>query len=210
MVAAASASGIEARKNLLKPGGEVSQLFLAQNPVALVVGSSVFVHGGLHPNHLDYGLKRMNAEASEWIRGQSKDEDAGVPWFLQGRNAIVWSRMYSQQSEERCDCEMLKEALQKLPGTRRMVVGHTVQYPMGINSVCNDSVFRVDVGASSGVVDAEPEVLEIVEDRIVRRLRSNQAAQVLVSASDALRMFKHPFWHWGGQPNQAPLNSIVK
>ena len=180
-----SASGAEARRRALRPGGPLSTAFLARHPVALVVGSSVFVHGGLHPTHLEYGIRRMNREASEWIRGDSADE--AVPWFLSGRNAIVWSRQYSMPSERQCDCEMLREALTRLPGARRMVVGHTVQHPMGINGACGGTVFRVDVGASSGVADADPEVLEIIEDREVRRLRANQQAQVLVSAQEAAK-----------------------
>ncbi len=80
-----------------------------------------------------------------------------------------------------------------------------MQYPRGITAACNDSVFRVDVGASSGVADAEPEVLEVIDDRLVRKLRANQAAQVLVSASDALRSFKTPFWSWVGGAKAALL-----
>jgi len=67
-----SSSGVEARREALKPGGSISAAFLARNPVALVVGSTVFVHGGLHPRHLKYGVERMNRETSEWIRGDSK------------------------------------------------------------------------------------------------------------------------------------------
>jgi len=189
-----SATGLEARREALKPGGHLSKHFLAHYPVALVVGSSVFVHGGLHPKHADYGIERMNSEASEWIRGESKE--SAVPWFLSGRNAIVWSRMYSMPQEEKCDCGMLFEALGKLPRkrgneeTRRMVVGHTIQYPMGINAVCDGSVFRVDVGASKGCADAEPEVLEIIEDREVRRLRAHVAPQILVGATEAVKKYK--------------------
>ena len=187
-IADISSSGLEARKRALRPGGTVSKTFLAHNPVALVVGGSVFVHGGLPPKHLDYGIERMNHETSQWMWGESSNP--AVPWFLNGRNAIVWSRMYSMPNEESCNCEMLQQTLGKLPDTTRMIVGHTVQYPMGINSACGDSVFRVDVGFSSGVMDAEPEVLEIINDREVRRLRAYQSAQVLVSSADAEKRHK--------------------
>ena len=71
-----------------------------------------------------------------------------------------------------------------------MVVGQTVQYPEGINAACDGSVFRVDVGQSSGVCGAEPEVLEIVQDREVRRIRAQASVQVLVSASQALKKYR--------------------
>jgi hypothetical protein len=40
-----------------------------------------------------------------------------------------------------------------------MVVGHTPQMG-GLNAECNGRVWRVDVGMSSGVLNAEPQVLE--------------------------------------------------
>lgn len=44
----------------------------------------------------------------------------------------------------------------------RMVVGHTPQ--SRINTALSGRVWRVDVGASKGVMNGIPEVLEIVKD----------------------------------------------
>jgi hypothetical protein len=52
---------------------------------------------------------------------------ARMPGFLGGRHAVVWTRDYSAESEGRCDCEALEQALAMIPGARRMVVGHTIQ-----------------------------------------------------------------------------------
>ena len=57
-------------------------------------------------------------------------------------------------------------------GLKGMVVGHTPQIANGINSTCNDTVWRVDIGASQAfdVFDKiknsgrKPSVLEIVDD----------------------------------------------
>lgn len=70
----------------------------------------------------------------------------------------------------RCDCDTLREALRLIPGAQRLVVGHTIQRPMGINGVCGGRVWRVDVGMSQGCGNSQPEVLEILEDREVRVL----------------------------------------
>lgn len=48
-------------------------------------------------------------------------------------------------------------------GAARMVVGHTPQMS-GCNCECEGKIWRIDVGMSSGVLDATPEVLEIVND----------------------------------------------
>ena len=182
-----SKSDDEARQRAFGPGGGASVRFLAPNPVALAVGSTLFAHGGLHPNHIDYGMDRMNREASEWIRGEGGKQ---CPWFLHGRNSVVWSRMYSIPDESMCKCELLQTALDQLPGSQRMVVGHTIQHPFGINGACDDSVFRVDVGMSSGCSDAAPEVLEIIDDRIVKRLRGRLNTQVLVDPAKAAAKYR--------------------
>lgn len=156
-----------ARFEALRPGGEFSRRFLAPNPVILAIGSTVFVHGGLLPHHVEYGIEKINHETQDWIlHGSLKD----MPRFLSGRKAVVWARDYSHENEEYCDCEALKEALSKVPGAKRMVVGHTIQ-EHGINSACDDQVHRVDVGLSRGCGDGTPEVLVIHNDTTVERLK---------------------------------------
>lgn len=53
------------------------------------------------------------------------------------------------------------------------MVGHTIQ-EAGINSACDGKVLRIDVGLSRGCGDGDPEVLEILHDRTVRRLSEVQ------------------------------------
>lgn len=152
------------------PGGEVTRRFLAPNPVVLQVGSTLFVHGGLLRQHVDHGLGSINREAQEWMLSGKASEKPG---FLSGRNAVVWSRHYSAASTDCCDCEQLAEVLGRLPGAARMVVGHTIQ-EAGISSACGGKVLRIDVGLSRGCGNGSPEVLEIVDDRVVRRLTEVQ------------------------------------
>lgn len=147
-----------ARYAALRPGGPLATRFLAQNPVAVQVGNTLFVHGGLLPEHCEYGLHRINQEIREWMLGNTGS--AEQPDLVRGRNSLVWARHYSHVEESKCDCEVLKEALQKMDGVDRVVVGHTVQQPGGISTACDGKVIRVDVGMSKGVADARPEVRE--------------------------------------------------
>lgn len=57
----------------------------------------------------------------------------------------------------------LDSTLQQL-GAKAMVVGHTPQMS-GLNAECNGRIWRVDVGMSSGVLNAEPQVLEFSKDK---------------------------------------------
>lgn len=38
---------------------------MARHPVVLQIGSNVFVHAGLLPSHVEYGLERINRYAAE-------------------------------------------------------------------------------------------------------------------------------------------------
>lgn len=160
-----------ARLAALQPGGHIAQRFFARHHTVLQIGSTVFVHGGILPSHADYGLERINRESQQWISGQNPQQE---PAFLGGRSAVVWAREYSTEDARRCDCSALQEALGKIPGSKRMVVGHTIQ-EQGINSACAERVFRIDVGMSKGCGNGEPEVLEIVNDSTVRRLHEPRA-----------------------------------
>ena len=53
--------------------------------------STLFVHGGLLPEHAQYGMERLNAETAAWLQGRTPT----MPEFLGGRSAIVWAREYS-------------------------------------------------------------------------------------------------------------------
>ena len=66
-----------------------------------------------------------------------------------------------------------------------MVVGHTIQ-EQGITMACDGLVVRVDVGLSEGCTDGVPEVLEIIDDKIVRVLSARQPAAARKKATTFL------------------------
>ncbi|XP_021716264.1 shewanella-like protein phosphatase 1 isoform X1 [Chenopodium quinoa] len=171
--------GIIARSVLLQPGGRLSRE-LARHPIVLQVNDWVFCHGGLLPHHVGYGIERMNKEVSHWMRVEhDNDEDTTSPLpFIatRGYDSVVWNRLYSRDTSDLADYEinqiheMLEETLRAL-GAKAMVVGHTPQID-GVNCEYNCSIWRVDVGMSSGVLNSRPEVLEINGDK-ARAIRSH-------------------------------------
>ncbi|KAK9825447.1 hypothetical protein WJX81_001287 [Elliptochloris bilobata] len=199
------------RQHALAPGGAVTRRFLAPHPVALQVGSTVFVHGGILPEHAEYGLERLNADCRAWMEGVP---DAQMPVFLGGRRAVVWARDYSNEDERQCDCSALAEALGMLPGAQRMVVGHTIQ-DAGINSACGGRVLRIDVGLSAGCGDGDPQVLEILNDSEVRRLHEGQPPAPLPSGLQESPppepVPRVPFWQWAAKQRQdAPPPPVLQ
>ncbi|GLJ13106.1 hypothetical protein SUGI_0205290 [Cryptomeria japonica] len=164
-----------ARTAALRPGGPISARFLSTHPTVVVVGGSVFAHGGLLPAHVFHGLERINEEVRDWIKGNKGPRG---PSFLHGRDAVVWLRKYSGRSckGEECHCTLLDQALASIPGARRMIVGHTIQ-TVGINGVCGNRVIRIDVGMSRGCGNGIPEVLEIKGDKNLTVLTANPIYQ---------------------------------
>jgi hypothetical protein len=127
------------RQAAFLPGGPYARI-LAENPVVLLVGDTLFAHGGVLPKHVEYGLGRMNDEVSAWMKGERP-----LPTALQGDDAPFWVREYGEQVTGP-DCEALASVLTQV-GAKRLVVGHTPQKG-GITFACGGRVARIDVGLS--------------------------------------------------------------
>lgn len=149
-----------ARAAALLPGGPFARLFARRNTI-VIIGKSLFVHGGVLPEHLDRGLDAMNEEIRAWLRGE-----APQPEWIRGERSPVWTRLYSDEPDAEA-CDTLSSVLDRL-GVDRMVVGHTVQRT-GITSFCGGRVWCIDVGIAA-YYGGRPEVLEI-RGSVVRGLR---------------------------------------
>lgn len=151
-----------ARSAALIPGGHYAKQ-LADFPAILLLGETVYVHGGVTPQWATYGIDRINEEISQWFAG-----NIGLPEPLQADAArgladtVLFSRHFSLDVGAD-DCAMLQESLSIL-GARRMVVAHTVQD--SITARCDEKVWAIDVGMSR-FYGGPIQVLEIIDDEIV-------------------------------------------
>ncbi|GBF93820.1 hypothetical protein Rsub_06152 [Raphidocelis subcapitata] len=66
------------RRAALRPGGPVARRFFARHPTVLQVGSTLFVHGGVLPAHVEYGLGAINSETQAWLMGEGGDGGRGA------------------------------------------------------------------------------------------------------------------------------------
>jgi hypothetical protein len=140
----------------LLPGGPYAHL-LAQRQVILRVGDILFVHGGVLPDHVTYGIDLINRETQAWLRGE-----ADRPDVLQGSESPQWTRLYSDEPDSQA-CEVLAEVLSGLEATR-IVMGHTIQ-DEGISSACEGRAWLIDVGMAAHY-GGPVEVLEIIGDSV--------------------------------------------
>jgi hypothetical protein len=139
------------------PGGPYARK-LAERPVILVVGETVFVHGGLLPEHVRRGLDAINGEVQRWLRGEGEIS----PDILQDDASPVWTRKYCENPRP-ADCQVLRETLAAVPA-RRLVVGHTV-HKEGVLSACDGAVWCIDVGMAA-YYGGHPEAIEIVGEQV--------------------------------------------
>jgi hypothetical protein len=168
---------LRARWGLYRPGGQMARE-LAKNPTVLVVnGEIAFAHGGLLPHHVAYGLQRLNDEVAAWMSGaHCRDGSAPAPPFpaMGDASSVMWNRSLGKERVSPYDRAALNAQLDATLGAlgaAALVVGHTPQVA-GLNAECGGRVWRVDAGMSSGVLGAEPQVLEFTRDsagRLVAR-----------------------------------------
>jgi hypothetical protein len=158
---------VHERLRACRPGKAFAKRLLHRN-VITIVGDTVFVHGGVLPHVVDYGIERLNQETRAWIMA----DRPYPPDILLASDGPVWSRHYSSDPDVE-DCRLLEDALDGL-GARRMVVGHTVRNE-GISAACEDMVWRIDVGmarhygGSPAVLELQNGRARIIEEEGVRK-----------------------------------------
>ena len=144
------------------PGGPYAQI-IADWPMVAVVQDTVFVHGGLHQKHLDYGIDEINEMTRAWLLGEGSLNYSQVGGGTDVKS-VDWDRTYSDDevppSEE--DCANLASVLEQL-GVVRMAVGHTVWDH--INPACDELVWRIDTGMAV-YYGGEVEVFEVLDGEV--------------------------------------------
>lgn len=139
------------------PGGPYAKI-LANRPVVARVGDTIFLHGGVLPKYVK-DLDATNAGLKDWLLGKQDD----APEALSAEDGPLWLRDFSDGKPAKAECEALEETLTML-NAKRMVMGHTVQQA-GINGVCDDKAWRIDVGLSS-YYSGPTQVLELRGDEL--------------------------------------------
>lgn len=151
------------RRRRFAPGGDFA-VRLAKLQTAVVVGDTLFVHGGVEPRFAD-AVEDWNCAARRWLAGLG-----AAPEAIQAPDGPVWSRAFG---EDPPDCAGLAKSLTTV-GVKRMVIGHTVQ-PSGVSSACDGAVWRIDVGLAKAY-GGPSQAIEII-DGVVNVLRGDNAVK---------------------------------
>jgi hypothetical protein len=147
------------------PGGVWARRLAAHNTV-MVIGDTVFVHGGLLAAHVDFGLERINRAVRDYLLGVQPT----LPALLEGEDSPLWHRAFAM-GDDPAMCTALAQMLERV-GAKRLVIGHTVQQ-RGINSACEGRVWRIDVGLSR-YYHGPVQVLELRPNELPRILHGTR------------------------------------
>jgi hypothetical protein len=153
------------RVKTLSPGGTYAKKIAAHNVIA-IVGDTVFAHGGVLGDWVTQ-VDEVNRSSRCWLDGQGGGPETPPPSMVSD-DSPVWTRGAGMPE---IDCAVIARSLEAL-GVKRMVVGHTVQ-EKGINSRCDDTVWRIDVGLAK-LYGGPIEVLEMVPGAQPKVLRGSR------------------------------------
>lgn len=146
---------LRGRVAAFRPGGPYARVF-ATHATIVLVGDTLFVHGGALARHLTAGLDAINEGARRFFLGQGP-----LPPQLEAEDGPIWYRGYALSDDEDT-CAELGRAL-AVVHARRMVIGHTKQ-ENGITTACDGRVVRIDVGLAR-IYGGPIQALEIVGEQ---------------------------------------------
>lgn len=163
--------GVNIRKKLFEPGGQLAQKLACHTNGILKIGNWIFVHAGLLPEHIEnYSIQDINNTIRELLLGNLSFDTIHqeIKNILLGGKGFLWDRTYSNQIDS-TRCEQLDRVMQILHIGKQggMVVGHTVKNT--ITSDCNGKLWMTDTGYSTAFGEKKGlhdriEVLEIIDN----------------------------------------------
>jgi hypothetical protein len=157
--------GYETRKRVFSPGGSLSKKLANSRYSILQIGSWVFVHGGMTSEVAnDYTLDQINGIIHKWLLGNNShlllehvnklyhnEDDSYSPFWSRTFSDIDdWNSQSEQNFNNTLNVLNFKNKRNKNNEIKGMIVGHSPQfmYNKGLNSACNNRLWRVDVGMS--------------------------------------------------------------
>jgi len=192
--------GIVARKYAFSPGNKWSTFLACTNIGCIIIGSFLFVHGGIVPEFIkELGIKsnadlvKVNHLVRLWLLGLIEKEK--IHKIISGeKHSLFWDRMLasipSNVDANDDKCKTYLDPVLKLLNVGNMVIGHTPQVVNGINSSCSGKLWKIDIGASKAFASYDvlggiqlnkknmskdelrkAQVLEILDDKVINILK---------------------------------------
>lgn len=161
----------EKRREAFKPGNKIASFLACTRKTALIIGSNLFVHAGIIPKLLDrYNIEDINKILSLFLLDELHAPDVFKDIFINGKHSPLWTRVFGENMNKE-QCKLYLQPL-KSYNVGKIFVGHTPQIEDGINSICNEQIWRTDVGTSKAFDEFKTketiQVLEIKYDSKIK------------------------------------------
>jgi hypothetical protein len=158
--------GLEGRKLAFKPGNKIANFLACTRRMGLIIGNNLFVHAGIVPEMRGkYNIDDMNKLLSLFLLNELEQPEIFRDLFMNGNISPMWTRKFGFKNINNCD--ELSTTL-KYYKVGKMFVGHTPQFKEGINSQCDNQIWRTDIGMSRAFdisnMIRDVQVLEILKD----------------------------------------------
>lgn len=157
------------RKDAFKQGGILASFMAETRRSALIIGSWIFIHGGIHHKNAD--LKEINHQIYKWLSNKTTDSYE-IDKMLNSKYSVLWNRTLAEikanleMEDETCIRHL--EPILKIYPNKKIVVGHTVQTE-GITSTCSNNIYRADTGISDAfeMKNKKNMILSITNNEII-------------------------------------------
>ena len=136
------------RRWMFSPSNPISNFLACTRKVAIIIGSNIFVHGGILPHIAKkYKIESINKILTLYLLDHISKSD--YKDILGSDNKTpLWSRAFSKAiNKDKCDD--LLEPLKEWYKVDNIYVGHTPMMTKGITNLCDGRVWLTDYGAST-------------------------------------------------------------
>ena len=172
------------RIKLFERGSDMSKFMACTRNSAIIIGKNLFLHAGILPQiALKYKIEDINRLIRTWlinsINIKTKNKNIGSIKDILFNNDIspFWNRILGSipKDADEQECERYVYKVLKLWKINNMVIGHTPTIFNGeeINSICNNSLWKIDNGLSHGFDefkhgDEKVQYIEILNDTDIK------------------------------------------
>jgi hypothetical protein len=164
--------GREKRIELFQPGNSIANFLACSRQLALVIGSNLFVHGGIIPIIASKyrNINDINMLLTLFLLGELEEPYLFNDLFTSGKTSPLWTRVFGFKIN---NCDDYLKPLEKIYNVNNIFVGHTPQIKHGITQQCNNRVWMTDIGMSRAFNNpvSKAQVLEILNDNIFNILK---------------------------------------
>lgn len=156
--------GYQNRIREFSPGNKMAIRLGCTRNVLMKIGDFLFVHAGLATNPKKHSIDYINDLMRKYLLGNKNiRNNRDFNHMFDDDKGYLWTRDLGY-NQKKMTCQNVNREL-KTFNVGKLVIGHSIQ-ENGINSICNNRVWRIDVGMSDAFNKGEKkiQILEILDN----------------------------------------------